>query len=391
MKLSRIIVVLLLPVLGFLGGWYVSKWPTENFARDRSTTGSAPEIVKVVAQGRILPKSGLINVLLPSGQRIEQLLVAEGDRVTAGKTELATYVGQDTLRLQSQLVESQGHDAERELAQKILSAQSNLLIAENSVAATQLQLQQVNSNDLLSVNEKQLRVAAEKLARLVQLASDPSTQLYVAQSAVEEQRLTIEQSQSQLTTARRRQESAVKSAELSVELAKKSRDQARILLSSLKELSAQNQTVTLTKTIADIAVTNAKLIAPIDGTVLKVFGKPGEVVVNSPLLQLGDLSQMICAAEVVDRLVAKIQLQQRVEIGSAALPRPLHGTIVEIGRVVGSGTLPDPNPLALIDRKTVEVRIEIDGGDNELASRLVNLQVTIEIIVDPSVTGTPVK
>ncbi len=391
MKLSRIIVVLLLPMLGFWGGWYVSKWPTTNFAWDQSTTDSAPEIVKVVAHGRILPKSGLINVLLPPGQRIEQLLVAEGDRVAAGKTELATYVGQDTLRLQSQLVESQGSDAERELAQKILSAQSNLLAAENSVAATQLQLQQVTSNDLLTVNEKQLRVAAEKLARLVQLASDPSTQLYVAQSAVEEQRLTIEQSQSQLTTARRQQESAVKSAELGVELAEKSRDQARILLRSLEELSEQNRTVTLTKTIADIAVTNAKLIAPIDGSVLKVFGKPGEVVVNSPLLQLGDLSQMICAAEVVDRLVGKIQLQQRVEIASAALPRPLQGTVVEIGRVVGSGTLPDPNPLALIDRKTVDVRIEIDGGDNELASRLVNLQVTIEIIVDPSVTGTPVR
>ncbi len=394
MKFSRIIFVLLLPVVGFWGGWYVSKSSTPNFAGDQPISGtgeSAPEIVKVIAQGRILPRSGLINVLLPPGQRIEKLLVAEGDLVVAEKTELATYVGQASLQLQSELAESQGTDVERELAQKILAARSQLLAAENSVAAGQLQLQQAQSTDQLTVGEKQLLVAAEKLNRLVKLANDPATQLYVAQSAVDEQKLTIEQSQSQLAATRRQQIAAIQAAKLNVELAEKSRDQARVLLASLEESSEQNRTVTLANRIASTAVINARLLAPINGTVLKVFGKPGEVVVNSPLLQLGDLSQMFCAAEVVDRLVSKIQLQQRVIISSAALPRPLQGQVVEIGRVVGNGTLPDPNPLALIDRKTVDVRIEIDGSDSELASRLVNLQVTIEIVVDPTRSGLPVR
>jgi hypothetical protein len=44
---------------------------------------------------------------------------------------------------------------------------------------------------------------------------------------------------------------------------------------------------------------------------------------------------------------------------------------------VGDGHLPDPNPLALVDRRTVDVMIEIVAEDRELAADLVNLQVTV--------------
>ncbi len=385
MKILRVIFAICLLASVFVGGWYLGSFGPKFFSWEEPSDepdDKSTAFVRVVAQGRLLPQNGLINVISPPGQRIEKLLVSVGDAVKRGETELATYSGQATVQLQSQLVESQSDDARRELAQKILSAENALLAADNALAAAMLQSEQAQETASLSVGDKQLAAAKERLERLTNLSSDPQTQLFVSKSTVDEQKLAIEQSETQLVQARKQQASAQRAAKLNVELAQKTRDQAQLALVSLQKMRAQNLTLELSEQIAAQQAELARLVAPIDGTVLKVFGRPGDVVVNSPLMQLGDVSQMVCNAEVVDRLVPKVKLNQRVIISSPALSRPLFGKVTEIGRVIGNGTLMDPNPLALVDRKTVDVRIVIAESDNELASQLVNLQVTVEIETD---------
>jgi hypothetical protein len=49
----------------------------------------------------------------------------------------------------------------------------------------------------------------------------------------------------------------------------------------------------------------------------------------------------------------------------------------------------DPSPLALVDRKTVEVRIAVDPASAEVAKRLINLQVAVEINIDSALQTSP--
>jgi len=378
MKYTQWLILVPLLSAAFFVGW---KYGTSQSSQGPKIQNQ-PLVNKVVAQGRILPRGGLINVLAPPGQRIVSIDVSEGSIVIAQKTELATYIGQEVIRVQSELAASQLDDIHRELDQKFTAAESNKQIAENALLTSKLQLEQASQELDLKASEKQLQASKDKLRRLESLAQSPQTQLYVSKSALEDNRLAIESSQSQLESMQRKQKSAIKGAELAVVLSQKSYEQAQKVLDSIEKLRNQNRSAQLTRKLSGLQVENARLIAPINGTVLKVFGKPGEVVVNSPLMQLADLSNMICVGEVLDRLISKVNLNDKVIISSPALPRPLHGHVIEIGQMIGNGSLIPASPLMTTDRKTADVKIEIEREDNELAQQLVNLQVSIEILTD---------
>lgn len=383
MKPAQLIPTLLILLIGFGGGlwigrssYQISPWTINRVAEVK--VESSP--IAARGQATIVPKSGLVNVMVPPGQRLLDVMVNEGDSVTAGKTELAKLLGQVTLELQTQLVDSQMEDAQRELNQKILVAESNKLNADSSLSVAQSQLKQAQDGIELALAERQLVSLKKKLDSINELADDPKTELYVSKSVVDDQKLAIEQAESKLIFAKQQQANAIEAAKLNVESAKKASQQAETVLRSLNELRDQNRTFTLTKQIAENQAENARLIAPIDGTIVRVFGKKGDVLVNSPLLQVADLSEMYCTAEIVDQLVSKLFISQSVVIKSPALPKDLAGTVVEIGRVVGNASLTPTNPLEPVDRKTVQVRIKINEEDNEIAKKLVNLQVDLDFV-----------
>jgi HlyD family secretion protein len=380
MKAFHFVIGMILLATGFGVGWF---WPREQApaAKVNLSKGDVTQ-TKVVAQGRILPQSGLINVFAPPNQRIESILVSEGDQIEAN-AELATFSGQATLKLQAEMIDSQGDDARRELEQKILVAKGNVLAANNGVKAAKLQLAQIEAEDSLSNAEKQLENSREKLLQMQRLSNDPATRLYVSQTSLDDQQLSIESAESQLNLIKRKREDALTGAKLNLEVAEKTQSQAEAGLSLLRKLEQEQRTLKLSKSIAEKSAENAKLLAPIAATVLKVNGKPGEVMLQSPLLQLGDLSKLVCVAEVIDRLVPHVKKGQSVMVTSSALVKPLYGKVASVGRIVGTGILTDPNPLAVMDRRTVEVKIELDLTGEEIANQLINLQVTAEIDVEP--------
>jgi HlyD family secretion protein len=346
----------------------------------QSTSGPLPArepLSRILAQGRLVPGTGLINVFAPPNQRVERILVVEGQEVVAGQTELATFAGQTRLQLQAQLARAQVADTSRELEQKIALAELQRRAAVVARQLAQLRYQELKSSDLLSIPQQQLLAAEAKLRRLEVLAQDPQTEVFVATTALEEQRLAISEARIQLEQAGRQQEAAIRAAELELEAAGLAGEQADAAWAGLVAMREQGRTLELSATLADLAVAEARLVAPISGTVLRLIGRPGEVALHSPLLQVGDVSRMTCVAEVPDRLVGQVQVGQEATISAAALARTLRGQVTAIGRVVGDGHLPDPNPLALVDRRTVDVMIEIVAEDRELAADLVNLQVTV--------------
>jgi len=166
-------------------------------------------------------------------------------------------------------------------------------------------------------------------------------------------------------------------------------------------------------------------------TVLKVHLRLGEVVTRGPILQLGDLRNMACIAEVHESDVKELWVGQTVTIRSPAFsgrfadgildpktnlrPGGIKGHVVRIGRMVVSPGLSNRNPLAPADRSVVEVRIAIDndqpttddsssattetkhplaesdkpGAATLHASKHVGLQVTVEFEKQKAANGKP--
>jgi HlyD family secretion protein len=129
-------------------------------------------------------------------------------------------------------------------------------------------------------------------------------------------------------------------------------------------------------------------------TVLKLFLRPGEFVSQLPIMQLGDLREMVCVAEVYEADVKDLQIGQVAVIRSPAFSGEfadginpetkertggMKGRIERIGGIIGSPGLANRNPLAPADRSVVEVRVAIeDDAATAEAARRVGLQVTVE-------------
>ncbi len=383
-RLSLIVFVLAV----FASGLYLGLRNPGFFAWNETTppkqSNDVPKIESIVAQGRILPMGGIVNIPAPPGQRIAAILVSVGDFVTGGKTELATLAGRDLLELQVQVASAKRSDAELEIEQRIVAAEINLRTAEAARDTARLNGEQVRSRMDHVIADKQITAAREKIERMQRLANEPRTRNLVSEQDIADQAILLEKAEDDrrqgdiaLRQARETADLALKNAELNIESAKRS-------LEIANKMHSGNKSLALAESLAQAQLENSRLIAPSDGTVLKVFVKTGEAAVNAPLLQIGDLSRMECVAEVNDRIIRQVRIGQRATIKSPALSRDLVGTVRQISRIVGSNTLPNPNPLALVDTKTVDVHIDIDSADVAEAANFVHLQATIEI--DPATT-----
>lgn len=382
-RLSLIVLVIAV----FTSGLYLGLRKANFFASSDSATqrpSDTPKIKVIVAQGRIVPRGGIISIPAPPGQRVESMLVAEGNAVIGGQTELAKLAGHELLELQVQVASAKRADAELEIDQKIIAAEINLRTAEAARDTARLNVEQLRSRNDQEIAAKQIEFARQKLERMRLLAKDPQTGNLVSQQDLDDQALLLEKAeydkQRGEISLQQMQETAelvLKNSEMNIESAKRSVELA-------KQLRSGNKSLVLAESVAQAQLASSRLIAPADGTVLKIFVKAGEAAGNAPLMQIGNLTNMECVAEVNDGIVRQVRVGQKATIKCPALSRDLIGTVRHIGRIVGNNTLPYPSPLAMVDTKSVDVHIEIDAADVTEAAALVHLQTTVEI--DPSTT-----
>lgn len=379
MNVFKLLLVLGLAGVAFFAGWMVGGFNAgsagEEEARSSAESVAAPRPVK--AQGKLVPRSGLVNIFGPPNQTIEAILVSSGQPLEKGKTELATFPLTAVLRRQAELAESQAADAKLELKQRLQLADGQVHGTRVAVSLAELQLEQARLRDLLEVPARKLESAKAKLARLESLSKDPKTEAFVATTAIDEQKLAISEAEIQLQYAEKQHAAGIKAAELQLETANLAYRSAQDAQAALLELQQNPASVDLAVAVAKSAVEDARLLAPLDGTVVQVLAKAGDVAMHTPLMQVANLSKMDCVAEVPDRLIGQIALGDAASLESPALSRQLTGTVVEINPVVGNSSLPDPNPLAVVDRRSIEVRIEISAADIGEAAKLLHLQVNV--------------
>jgi HlyD family secretion protein len=129
--------------------------------------------------------------------------------------------------------------------------------------------------------------------------------------------------------------------------------------------------------------------APISGTVLKTFMRPGETFSTftpQPILSLADVARFRVRAEVDERDIGRIQVGQGVMVLSDSFQSgKLTGTVGSVGSQMGRKKVRTGDPAEKADRDVLEVLIDLD--DEHLAS-IVGLRVTVKFLT-PSYCRDP--
>jgi HlyD family secretion protein len=145
-------------------------------------------------------------------------------------------------------------------------------------------------------------------------------------------------------------------------------------------LAAEGRARTVQERIAKCLI-----LAPIDGTILRVFAKPGEsfsTVTPRPLFSLADTSTRYIKAEIDERDVDKASNGQRVIIQADALDgKMLTGSVVRISAMMGRKSISSGDPSDKSDRDVLEAVIGLD--DNPL-SLPIGLRVTVKFLASNS-------
>ena len=279
----------------------------------------------VSALGRIEPLGGIIHVGAAStpeaisGSVLQELLVAEGDRVTAGQLLAIT----DSSTVVEAIIEK---------------ARAELILAERAAEAA-------------SSRADEACVLAEVAAREAERRSD-----------LLERKLASQEESEQATG-----EAQAKAASC---------------VAARATASVADATIAVAK--ANVAFREAELArtlirAPVDGMVLDLTVKPGELIGFEGILELGKVDHMMAIAEVYETDIRRVRKGQQATISSEALDESLTGTVEFIALKVNKQDEIGTDPAARKDARIIEVEIRLDQP--EKAMGLTNLQV--EIVINP--------
>nr|VFJ75029.1 MAG: Multidrug resistance efflux pump [Candidatus Kentron sp. FW] len=120
------------------------------------------------------------------------------------------------------------------------------------------------------------------------------------------------------------------------------------------------------KNIAEIKLASSVLRAPMDGTILAIHKRVGEVAGGGVAVTLANLDEMAVRCEVFEGDLLDLRLGMKARIGGGGLPRPIGGVVHRIWRQVHR------------KNKVAEILVHLD--EPEPANRLVGMEVDVIII-----------
>ncbi len=131
--------------------------------------------------------------------------------------------------------------------------------------------------------------------------------------------------------------------------------------------------------VAEERLQETRLLAPFDGTVLKLLKRDGEGISSllpEPVLLFGDLSRLRVRAEIDERFVKELHVGQRAEVyGRNLLGKTYPGQVVEVERIMGDKTVFTRASTEKKDLNILQVVVEMESG----FSAPVGLQVDVRI------------
>jgi HlyD family secretion protein len=177
------------------------------------------------------------------------------------------------------------------------------------------------------------------------------------------------------------------------ETARESLDQAKCDLAALKAIRPADVKVAeaeLVQAQAGLELARADLEAaevrsPIKGQVLRIHVWPGERMGDQGILEIGDTQTMHAVAEVYEQDVGKVSIGQNAKVRIPTLGADLTGKVVRKDLVVSRKVVFSNDPVADIDARVVEVRIELSPEDSVKVAGLSNARA--EVTIDTGGSG----
>ena len=278
----------------------------------------------LTALGRVLPRSGIVDLGGIAGDTIEAIKVKEGDWVEPGQS-LARLSSADAA------------------AKRVAQAEADLAATRTNTARdVELAGQKVTvaETDAKFAQDRYDRIYAARTSEFIS-----PDQLQDRELGRRNADLKLELAKQDLVLARRTADKAVRAAEADLAAA-----QAQQALAEVR--------------------------APIKARVLKIQGRVGAPAGRGDLFKLGDTAGMIVVAEVYEADVMRVKPGQKVSITSAALPRKMTGQVDSVANLIRRNSIDslDPNDSG---SRIVEVTVRMD----EVAplDQLVLLQVDVVI------------
>ena len=346
-----------------------------------TTVKAKPPIAKpskIVAEGQILPAGGLIRLAATPGDIVDRVDVGVGDYVTAGQPLIIMR----SLKLHEARVEAlqrRFEDAKQQQASAIEQARLRLTATENKLAQIAAQAKALNrQEEILKLAEKQVTGSEKALERLNSIATDPLTSNFVGTLQIDQQRMAVNEAQLKYRQQVESFQQAKEAVEFGVVAAEQESKAAKLALQTAQSSLAVAAIEAEMKAL-EFQQPSAIVTAPQAAVVVAINTRVGEAAAQFPLIELADVTKVICEAEVVETDAALISPAQTVRITSPALPQELHGRVLRRGQLVGRPQLAVADPLAKADYRSVTVTIEIEPSDVPIASKWLQLQVSVEI------------
>ncbi|ODG98889.1 ABC transporter permease [Nostoc sp. KVJ20] len=340
-----------------------------------------PKIEEITALGRIEPATEVIKVSVPatlSNDRVAQLLVQRGSSVKAGQA-IAIMDSRD--RLQNALLEAQAQVkvSQAQLAKVQAGAKSGEIAAQKAeIARLEQELKgEIATRDAtISRWQAEVKTANSEYNRYSSLYQNGA----ISAVEVDRKQLALETTQAQLTEARANQNKSVDTLRQQIKQAKATLDE----IAEVRPVDVQAADAEVNKAIAAVKKAEADLAevyirAPIAGRILDIKAKPGEVVGEKGIAELGQTSSMEAIAEIYQTDISKVREGQQVTISSESFSPELRGTVRLIGLQVIQQEVTSGEPGENLDRKVIEVRIALDPQDSKRVANLTNLQVQVAI------------
>ena len=282
---------------------------------------------QAVAPGRVEPCSGQIKVAPAVTGLVDKVLVKANDRVFAG--EPLIRLSDDELRARLAAADAQVAVRERARDERAATGRAgNRRKAEDAVADAERAVYDARS-------------AVDRAAAGLRANGGPDADLTAA-------RLALTRAQDELST--RQEELRTIEADAPLPTA----------------LEGQLSIARAEHAVARSALDKMTIRAPIDGTVLQVNVRAGELATPAslqPPLLLADLSALCVRAELDERDLGSVKVGQAVSVRAAAFPgRDFEGSVSSIAPLVEPGRLAPPGTRNQTDVDAVQVVVGLTGS-----------------------------
>jgi HlyD family secretion protein len=377
----------LLPVLVFAVGFGAGAGPAYYYGKSEANqvkdakAPSRPGTTKLSALGRIEPAKGIVHVSAGAPDILQQIMVNEGDPVKQGQP-LGVLTSRKAREIEYALALAQRQEAEERL--KKLREYSQAQLKESDSRARQLKsqgpLDVAVQRAKIEILEGQLRAANDLLKRMTNANG-------YAQQELNQHRLLARQAEQELNAARAVLSKIQEANTANLEPAHAQREAA---LAGQRRAETEIPWASLEKNVelTKERLEHTTVRAPAAGKILKVLVREGELVATQPIFQIADTSSMIVVAEVYQTDIDSVRgwcqgnRQAKAEAKfTSGSPTVFHGDIESkgIGRLIKGKDMYALDPRQDVDRRVMEVRINLDPESSRKAEDFIHAQVDVTI------------